>query len=264
MNATLSQHLRALAMSVCLAVAAPAGGSSSITNFSDLWWTPSEPGWGLNVAQQADVMYLTFYVFATNRQPVWYTALVVDQGAQPDGSALFAGNLYQSTGPYFGGPYDASVVNTSNAGTATFRGTSTTAATLTYNVGGVAVTKQIERFLLRMDNLSGDYLGGTSDITSNCQLPANNGFRSEESGPFSVVHVGSVMEIRSPGCTYTGTHEQQGKVSRFEANYSCTNGASGSASFFDLRVEPGGISGRYTGRGSSCDFSGNLGLARRK
>lgn len=259
-----TNSLRALVLSLCLAATAPATASSTLTNFSDLWWNPAESGWGLNVAQQADVMYLTFYLFGPNGQPVWYTALVVYQGLQADGSTLFAGNLFQSTGPYFGGPYNASLVDTSSVGSASFRGTSTTTATLTYVVGNVTVVKQIERFLLRADNLSGDYLGGTSDITSNCALASNNGFRAEESGVFSVAHVGSVMEIRSPGCTYTGSQQQQGQVSRFDGTYACTNGAVGTISFFDLRVEPGGISGRYIGNGSSCDFSGNIGLARRK
>ena len=54
------------------------------------------------------------------------------------------------------------------------------------------------------------------------------------------------------------------EVGRVEGTYACGNGASGEITFFDLRVEPGGISGRYTGRGSGCDFNGNLGLARRK
>lgn len=259
-----ARFLRALALTICLSATAPAAASPTLTNFSDMWWTPAESGWGVNVTQQADLMFLTFYVYGTNGQPVWYTALVVDQGPQADGATLFAGNLFQSSGPYFGGPYNASFVNTTLAGSASFRGTSTTAATLTYVVGNVTVVKQVERFLLRADNLAGNYLGGTSDITSNCTLASNNGFRSEESGVFTVAHIGSVMEIRSPACTYSGSQQQQGQVSRFDGGYTCTNGASGTVSFFDLRVEPGGLSGRYTGRGSSCDFSGNIGLARRK
>jgi hypothetical protein len=243
---------------------APATASSTLTNLSDLWRTPAESGWGVNVAQQADVMILTFYVFGSNGQPVWYTALAVYQGLQGDGSTLFTGNLFQSTGPYFGNPFDPSQVNTSHVGSASFRGTSPTAATLTYVVGNVTVVKQIERFLLRTDSLAGSYLGGTSDITSHCALSTRNGLRSEETRIFTIAHIGSVMEIRSPACTYTGSHHQQGQVSRFEGRYACTNGGSGTISFFDLRVEPGGISGRYTGNGSDCDFAANIGLARRK
>ena len=259
-----TRALRAILLSLCLAASAPAFASATLTNYSDLWWTPAESGWGVNAAQQADVMYLTFYVFGPNRQPVWYTALVVDQGAQSDGTTLFAGNLFQSTGPWFGGAFDASTVATTSVGTATFRARSTTAATLTYVVNGVGVTREIERFLLRTDNLTGSYLGGTSDITSSCAVPSNNGFRSEENGAFTLTHVGTLFELRSPTCTYTGAHEQKGQVGRVEATYACTSGASGEVTFFDLRVEPGGITGRYTGRGSSCDFNGNIGLARRK
>ena len=40
---------------------------------------PSRAG-ALNVTQQADVMFLTFYVFGSNGQPTWYTALLLDQG----------------------------------------------------------------------------------------------------------------------------------------------------------------------------------------
>ena len=256
--------LRAMLLSLCVLASAPSFASATLTNYSDLWWTPAEAGWGVNAAQQADLMFLTFYVYGANRQPVWYTALVVDQGAQPDGTTLFAGNLYQSAGPSFAGPFDPAEVTTTAVGTATFRARSTTSATLTYVVNGVTVNKEIERFALRPDNLAGSYLGGTSDITSSCTIPANNGFRSEENGAFTVTQVGTVFELRSPTCTYTGTHSQKGQVGRVEGTYACGNGASGEITFFDLRVEPGGISGRYTGRGSGCDFNGNLGLARRK
>lgn len=264
MQRTLLRRVRAIVLSLGLAAALPAAGSATLTNFTDLWWTPAESGWGLNIAQQADTMYVTFYVYGQNGQPTWYSALLVHQGPQPDGSTLFAGSLDAYTGPYFGAPFNPVFVAGSRVGNATFRATSTTAATLSYNVGTVTVTKAIERFLLREDNLAGSYLGGTSDVTSSCIVPGNNGFVSEESGAFTVAHIGTLMETRSPGCTYTGSHAQQGQVSRFEGNYSCGNGASGSIAFFDLRVEPGGISGRYTGRGSGCDFAGNIGLARRK
>jgi hypothetical protein len=131
-------------------------------------------------------------------------------------------------------------------------------------VGNVSVVKEVTRLPLRTDNFGGDYIGGTSDITSRCALASRNGIRTEESGVFTVTHVGSVMEIRSPTCTYSGTHSQHGQVSRLEGNYVCTNGATGIANFFDLRVEPGGITGRYTGADTSCEFTGNIGLGRRK
>jgi hypothetical protein len=268
MNGRLLSRLRTVAFAVGVAFAGGAHASATLTNFSDLWWMPSQSGWGLNVAQQDDLMYLTFYVFGRDSQPTWYTALVVHQGTQANGDELFAGPMFRSTGPSHAGPYDPALVQTASVGQAQFRATSTTTASLSYQIndvnGPISTTRAIERFQLREDNLGGRYLGGTSDVTSHCQPAANNGFVSEESGPFTVVHVGTLVEIRGPRCTYVGHRQQTGQVSRIEADYSCSDGAHGQVVFFDVRVEPGGLSGRYAGNGSSCDFSGNIGLARRK
>jgi hypothetical protein len=95
-------------------------------------------------------------------------------------------------------------------------------------------------------------------------VPTNNGFRSEESGVFTVSQTGNAVTLRSPGCTYTGNFHQDGQTSRVDGSYVCTSGALGTITFFDLRAEVGGVMGRYTGHGSNCDFDGDIGLARRK
>lgn len=256
--------LRAIALAVCIGAAAPVHATATLTNYSDLWWVPAEPGNGYAIAQQADRMFITVYVFGSNSQPTWYSALLVDQGPQTDGSTRFAGNVFHSSGSPLGTAFDPAAVLTTAVGTASFRSTTAERGTLSYNVGALSLTKQIERFLLKADDFAGSYLGGTSDITSNCTNPANNGIRTEEAGTFTVVQVTNLMEIRGPRCSYVGTAAQLGQVLRFDSTYRCTDGASGVATFFDLRVEPGGISGRYTGVGSSCNFAGNLGFARKK
>lgn len=209
-------------------------------------------------------MFVTFYLYGPNNQPFWYTALLNYQGVQTDGSALFNGDIFQSSGPYFGSSFNPNFVTTERAGTAELRATSPTNATLTYRIGSVVVVKQIERFTLRTDTLAGSYIGGTSDVTSNCQVPSNNNFRSEESGVFTVTQVGNSVTIRSPACTYTGNFHQDGQAGRVDGSYTCTTGALGTISFFDLRAEVSGIVGRYRGHGSNCDFDGDVGLARRK
>jgi hypothetical protein len=245
-------------------VASLAGASTVTTNYSDLWWTPAESGWGVNVAQQADLMFVTFYVFGPNNQPIWYTALLTFEGVQPDGSALFDGDLYQSSGPYFGGSFNPALVENTRAGTALFAAATPATATLTYRVGAVVQIKTIERYTLRTDTLAGSYIGGLSDVTSNCQVPSNSGFRSEESGVFTLTQIGNSVTLHSPSCTYTGNFHQDGQIARVDGNYTCTTGALGTISFFDLRAEVGGVMGRYTGHGSNCDFNGDIALARRK
>jgi hypothetical protein len=264
MKTLCGRALRALAMCIGIGAAPWAGASTVTTNFSDLWWNPAESGWGLNIAQQADVMFVTFYVYGPTNQPTWYTALLNYQGVQPDGSVLFNGDIHQSSGPYFAGPFNPALVTTVRAGTALFEASTPTTATLTYRIGSIVVVTPIERYTLRTDTLAGSYVGGTSDVTSNCLVPTNNGFRSEESGVFTITQLGTAVTIRSPGCTYSGNFHQDGQIGRVDASYTCTTGALGTVTFFDLRAEVGGVVGRYRGHGSNCDFDGDIGIARRK
>ncbi len=60
----------AAAIAVAIATLRPAAA----TDFTDLWWDPAESGWGLNVAQQADTMYVTLYVYGTTNRAAWYAA----------------------------------------------------------------------------------------------------------------------------------------------------------------------------------------------
>ncbi|HVE51503.1 MAG TPA: hypothetical protein VNG69_18015, partial [Casimicrobiaceae bacterium] len=264
----LMHPLRIAALAFGIGLSGLAQASSTLTNFSDLWWSPNEAGWGLNIAQQSDVMFLTFYVYGRDSQPVWYTALLFFQGQQASGAQLYSGAMFRSAGPSHGGIYDPSRVTTTPVGQAQFLATSINNATVSYQIndvnGPISTSRPIERFLLKQDTLAGNYLGGTSDVTSQCTNPSNNGIISEEAGPFVVIDLGTRVEIRGPVCSYVGNKQQLGQVTSINTTYTCTTGAVGSASFFDLRVEPGGISGRYTGVGSNCVFTGNIGLGRRK
>ncbi len=44
-------------------------------DYGDIWWNPSEDGWGLQIADQGDVLFLTFYVYGTDGKATWFTAL---------------------------------------------------------------------------------------------------------------------------------------------------------------------------------------------
>ncbi len=74
---------------------------SYASNYQDLWWNPTESGWGVNVTHQGDILFATLFTYdntvtGTNRG-LW---LVMSNGArQPDGSYL--GDLYRTTGPAF-------------------------------------------------------------------------------------------------------------------------------------------------------------------
>jgi hypothetical protein len=67
-------------------------------HYQDLWWNPTESGWGLNITQQSDIVFATLFTYAEDQSPIWY---VMSAGRrQPDGS--FSGELYRvASGPPF-------------------------------------------------------------------------------------------------------------------------------------------------------------------
>jgi hypothetical protein len=181
------------------------------------------------------------------------------------GQLVFTGDLYVTAGPWFGSPvFNPNLVARRQVGTATFQAGEVARATLSYSVDGVPVVKLVERQTLRLDDYEGTYYGGTVDVTYGCSNPVNNGFRTEDSGQLRITHNGPLITIRAPTCTFSGTYSQQGQLGRADTNYLCTNGAAGTATFFDLKIETSGIVGRYDGVDVSCRFDGNIGGYRRK
>ena len=113
---------------------------SFATNYQDLWWNPSESGWGVNIAHQEDILFATLFTYDANRQPVWY---VMSEGNRAL-SGGYTGTLYRTRGPAFNAtPWTPVTVTPVGNMTFTFNGGN--AATMTYTADGVSVTKQIQR-----------------------------------------------------------------------------------------------------------------------
>jgi hypothetical protein len=123
--------------------AATTSGRSSLTNYQDLWWKPTEGGWGVNVVHQDDTLFATLFTYDGDGHDTW---LVMSNGArQSDGS--YFGDLHQTTGP----PLTAmtftplTAANYTKVGTMRFRFSDGENATLTYTYDNVQVTKSITR-----------------------------------------------------------------------------------------------------------------------
>jgi hypothetical protein len=109
-------------------------------NFQDLWWNPNESGWGVNIAHQGDILFATLFDYAADGKGMWLV--------MPDGTMNSAGNysgaLYSTQGPAFNAsPW--SPIASSQVGNMSFTFTDGNTGTLTYSVGGVTVTKSIQR-----------------------------------------------------------------------------------------------------------------------
>jgi hypothetical protein len=122
---------------------ATTGSRAGATNYQDLWWNPSESGWGINLTHQGDVIFATLFTYAANGQGLW---LVMSAGRrQGDGSYL--GELYRTTGPAFNAvPFTPiGPGNITQVGTMRLRFSNGENGTLEYSVDGVNVTKAITR-----------------------------------------------------------------------------------------------------------------------
>jgi hypothetical protein len=117
------------------------GTSQPSFNYSDLWWTSTESGWGISLLQHpSNIIFAAWFTYDEAGQPKWYVAsdchLVGD---------FCYGTLYETTGSPFSQPFNPSAVTIRPVGTLALTFTSYSTGTMTYSVRGVVATKQITR-----------------------------------------------------------------------------------------------------------------------
>ena len=114
---------------------------ASATNFQDLWWNPSESGWGINLTHQGDVIFATWFTYGAQGQPLWLYMV-----AQKQGPNTYAGRFIGTTGVPFdridGAP---SVQQYQDVGSGTLTFESGERARFDYKVFGISGSKTIER-----------------------------------------------------------------------------------------------------------------------
>jgi hypothetical protein len=252
--------MRFMLVAVFALVALLARPANAVTDHTDTWWTPAEPGWGINFAQQANSIFGTFYIYAVDGKAVWFTAQMVRDGI----GDRFTGTLYRISGTYFGAPVWQGY-QIAPAGTATFTATSSTSGTLDYTIDGVAVTKTIERLTLAPLSVAGLYIGGVSGRRSGCSASGV----IVDAMQFEVLHSTLTNDIRIDQistktgqvvCRMEGRAAQLGKVLTVAgAAYSCVDGWQAPAHVFNLRPTPTGFEGQWVSDGGNgCSESGQF------
>jgi hypothetical protein len=242
---------------VALGFSLPASAVTSGTDFTDLWWNPSEPGWGLNVIHQNGIIFATLYVYDAASVPHFYSA------SETRGSGTsFSGPLYETRGTYFAvSPYNAAAYGATAVGTLTINFSTSNSGTLTYNVGGNNVTKSITRFAFATDNLTGNYLGGFT-ATSQCSTGTQNTLvfdqlRVTQNGNSVAM---TVTFFNNAGvqstCNFNGTYSPMGRQGNMSGSFNCTVGGSaanqGSFTIANIESSQTGFSGRFAGADQFC------------
>jgi hypothetical protein len=267
----------AFAFLALAAFALPARATTYSTDFTDLWFNPSESGWGVNVIQQSNTMFATLFVYGANNAAQWFVAPDIEPS--PAGSqTVFTGQLFLTTGPFFGATtFDPNSVGKLVVGTITFTFDSATTGTLTYTVNGAPVTKRIQRQTWRNNVITGNYLGGLTATGTNCHgtsngQPVTDGpiliFQTlvvtQPSGSASLdVKFNAFPSGQAAECTFTGPYTQSGKLGSITGTWSCTvTGNAGAFTLSSIEANTNGFTGKFHGTDQFCTYDGQFGGVR--
>jgi hypothetical protein len=255
---------RLLAAAAFASVAPLAPIALAATDYTDSWWAAggTENGWGVNLTQQRNFIFVTFFVYAVDGKPTWLTAQLSRDGT----GERFTGPLYRTSGTWFGSPtWNGSQIL--QVGDATFVASSAYDGELTYTVDGSTIRKTIERLKLVDISIAGDYRGAVAGTRSGCGAA---GGRFTDPIDFLVAHSPTTGEVRidqystSTGrliCRMEGKAVQQGKLLLVaDAAYDCGSDWSNKrARVYNLRPTPTGFEGQwFSDGGGGCTESGDF------
>ncbi len=226
-----------------------AWATASNTDATDIWWDPDESGCGLNLVNTGDFIFATMFVYGADGKATWFSA-GLGKGFYTSGPT-FSGDLYVTTGPYFGGSFEPSTVITRKVGTMTFVLQGANAGALIYSVDGEPVSKSVQRTALTLDNYAGGYFVGYADTVTGCLDPSRNHGRDTKNEMEMVIQqTGTVMVINlatsNDTCTHAGTYTQHGRMGKASGNYTCASGDFGTSEFSEMNNRPNIISGRFS------------------
>ena len=121
------------------------GAAGASPNYQDLWWKSpagSESGWGLNIAHQGDILFVTWFTYGGDGRGTW----LVGSSVGRTGSNTYAGTLYRTAGPPLNAtPWDPSRVTRMPAGQISFAFSDASNAVMTYTLEGATRTLPITR-----------------------------------------------------------------------------------------------------------------------
>lgn len=235
--------------------------SASLPDQSDLWWNPSESGWGMQLAHRGGVIFVTMYVYDADGKPTWATALL-----QPAG-ASWTGDLYLTSGPFYGAAkFEAGSVKRRVAGTMRWRSDDATNGTVDYSIDGVAVSKKVVRQTLQNDDYSGTFFGALSWVNS-CTGKHENVVDLVVTQSGENVSVNWSNQTTRDACSFSGVVVQDGQFGSLSGSFQCGPvHDDGEFNFFQLRVTPEAITGRYQSldEDTGCSSAGYVSAARRR
>jgi hypothetical protein len=235
-------------------------GSAAAIDFTDIWYLIAESGWGVNVVQNENTLFLTFFIYGADGKPTWYVAILT-----LDASGNYNGQLFATTGTYFLSPWTGDIATP--VGTASFQPIDASDAKLIYMVDGVGtVTKVIQRQTLTTITIGGTYSGAQTGAYSSCTAsPYRDFFDLQLTQLANGNATFSFNYTEGLTCTFSGNLVQKGQLYSIpSASYQCSDGLKTTASMSEIKATGQGVEGKFTAlaAGGGCredaQFSGVL------
>lgn len=144
----------------CLLLCLAALPAAARPNYQDMWWLPSESGWGLMVLHQADTLSAVMFHYRADRSPAWY---LLSSARHIDGEH-FEGTLFEVSGPPLFGLFDPSSVVPRAVGSMRISFEDGNQAQLQYTINGQSTTRTIQRITFAPLDFDGGYFGSQAGV----------------------------------------------------------------------------------------------------
>jgi hypothetical protein len=232
-----------------VAAFATAAHAVSTVDFSDQWWVPAESGWGAAVLQQSNTLVVNLMVYGTDGKPTWFFASAPLQ-RKDSLHTVFAGDLYATTGPYYGAGFNPAMVTLRKVGTLTFDADGAVSATITYSVDGTPVVKHVTRQPWGVDDWVGTYRGGWNADRSGCIQGPGNETHFDEALTIVVSRNADgtltvTLQYADGGTdSFTGVYVQSGRLGRMDV-FMPQN--PGNVTFSEIAITTAGFTARFAG-----------------
>ena len=226
---------------------------------------PAEAGWGVNVVQSDNFLFITFFIYGADGKPTWFTGQVTQ-----DASGNFNGTLYSTTGTYYILPWAGSHRRGGRHRIVPAAGRPTRPR-LIYTVNGVGtVTKTIQRQTLTAITVGGMYSGAQSGTYSGCtrldQRPLSRFLRSASHAAHQFrASPSHLVTTRTSVALFPGRSSKTVSCTACPPPpINCSDGLNTSASMTEIKATAQGVEGRFSAPsvGRNCredaQFSGVL------
>jgi len=243
----------AAALALAAALAAPGARATNVsTDVTDIWWPNNEPGWGIQLIQNAGFIFATMFIYGFDNEPIFVVAALEKQ----PGVDVWSGGVYGAEGTPYDQPWNPADRNETQVGTMTFTLTTYASGTLAYTIGTFSTTKSLNRQPLVLENNTGSYrithtwtATGPGCTAEDAYSPA----AGPVSGDLSIVNVNAEVatvqltwqHVPTDICSMTASYSQGGRLSTYGGALSCPSGKSGNLVFYEVANSVGTLTGRY-------------------